>query len=130
MWVGGQSNAPAALPPGKTRYPLYRRRRGPHGQCGKSRHHRDSIHGPPARSVSLTHYAKSRFKQKPDPIIHRSDSRPFFLTVCGFESRPKVCPSPIFCFPPGKSRGGNLKRGRATSFHSLSSTVILRVDAK
>ena len=25
MRVGGQRNAPAALPPGKTRYPLYRR---------------------------------------------------------------------------------------------------------
>jgi len=38
--VGGQRHAPAALPPGKTRYPLYRRLGGPHGQsgrCGKSR---------------------------------------------------------------------------------------------
>jgi hypothetical protein len=25
MWVDGQRHAPAALPPGKTRYPLYRR---------------------------------------------------------------------------------------------------------
>jgi hypothetical protein len=25
MWVGGQHHVPAALPPGKTRYPLYRR---------------------------------------------------------------------------------------------------------
>jgi hypothetical protein len=30
--VGGQHNAPAALPPGKTRYPSYRRLGGPHGR--------------------------------------------------------------------------------------------------
>jgi hypothetical protein len=32
MEVGGQSHAPAALLPGKTRYPLYRRLGGPKGQ--------------------------------------------------------------------------------------------------
>jgi len=41
MGVSGQRQAPAALPPGKTRYPLYRRV-GPDG-CGKSRPHRDSV---------------------------------------------------------------------------------------
>jgi hypothetical protein len=30
--VGGQHHAPAALPPGKTRYPLYRRLGGPQGR--------------------------------------------------------------------------------------------------
>ena len=30
--VGGQRHAPAALPPGKTRYPLYRRLGGPLGR--------------------------------------------------------------------------------------------------
>jgi len=30
--VGGQRHAPAAVPPGKTRYPLYRRLGGPHGR--------------------------------------------------------------------------------------------------
>jgi hypothetical protein len=38
--VGGQRHAPAALPPRKTRYPLYRRLSGPQGRsglCGKSR---------------------------------------------------------------------------------------------
>jgi hypothetical protein len=38
---GGQHHAPAALPPGKTRYPFYRRLGGPQGRsgtgCGKSR---------------------------------------------------------------------------------------------
>jgi hypothetical protein len=30
--MGWVVNAPAALPPGKTQYPLYRRLGGPHGQ--------------------------------------------------------------------------------------------------
>ena len=34
MGVGGQRHAPAALVPGKTRYPLYRRLGGPQGRSG------------------------------------------------------------------------------------------------
>ena len=34
MWVGVQRQASAALPPGKTRYPLYRRLGVPQGQSG------------------------------------------------------------------------------------------------
>ena len=44
------------LPPGKTRYPFYRRLGGPQGRSGrggKSRPHRDSIPHRPARSQSL-----------------------------------------------------------------------------
>jgi hypothetical protein len=37
MGVGGQRDAPAALPPGKTRHPLYRRLGGPHGRPGRVR---------------------------------------------------------------------------------------------
>jgi hypothetical protein len=37
MEVGGQRHAPAALPPGKTRYPLYRRLGGPQGRSGQVR---------------------------------------------------------------------------------------------
>ena len=47
--VGDQRHAPAALPPGKTRYPLYRRLVGHRAVldgCGKSRRYRDSIPGP------------------------------------------------------------------------------------
>ena len=33
MGVGGQRHAPAALPPGKTRYPLYRMLGGSHVRC-------------------------------------------------------------------------------------------------
>jgi hypothetical protein len=35
--VGGQRHAPAALPPGKTRYPLYRRLGGPQNRSGRMR---------------------------------------------------------------------------------------------
>ena len=35
--MGDQHHAPAALPPGKTRYPLYRRLGGPQGRSGRVR---------------------------------------------------------------------------------------------
>ena len=35
MGVGGQRHAPAALPPRKTRYPLYTRLGGPQGRSGR-----------------------------------------------------------------------------------------------
>jgi hypothetical protein len=35
--VGGQCHAPAALPPEKTRYPLYRKLGGQQGRCGRVR---------------------------------------------------------------------------------------------
>ena len=35
--VGGQHHAPAALPPGKTRYPLYKRLGGPQCRSGRVR---------------------------------------------------------------------------------------------
>jgi len=37
MRVGGQRHAPAATPPGKTRYPMYRRLGGPQGRSGRVR---------------------------------------------------------------------------------------------
>ena len=37
MGVGGQRQAPADLPPGKTRYPLYRRLGGLQGRSGQLR---------------------------------------------------------------------------------------------
>jgi hypothetical protein len=35
MGVGCKRHAPAALPPGMTRYPLYRRLDGPQGRSGR-----------------------------------------------------------------------------------------------
>ena len=37
MGLGGQRHVPVALPPGKTRYPLYRNLVGPQGQSGQVR---------------------------------------------------------------------------------------------
>ena len=37
MGLGGQRHAPAALPPGKTRCPFYRRLGGPQGRSGRAR---------------------------------------------------------------------------------------------
>ena len=37
MEVGGQLHAPAALPPGKTRYPFHRRLGRPQGRSGRVR---------------------------------------------------------------------------------------------
>ena len=37
MGVEGQHHAPAALPPGKNQYPLYRRFGGPQGRSGRVR---------------------------------------------------------------------------------------------
>jgi hypothetical protein len=57
MGVGGQQHAPAALPPGKTRYPLYRRLGVPQGRSGRVRKIsppiRISSPDRPARSESL-----------------------------------------------------------------------------
>jgi hypothetical protein len=56
MGVGGHRYAPAALPPGKTRYPLFSRlggRQGRSGQVRKISPHQDSIPDRPAHSESL-----------------------------------------------------------------------------
>ena len=37
MGADGQRQSPAALPPGKTLYPLYRRLSGPQGRSGRVR---------------------------------------------------------------------------------------------
>ena len=57
MGVGGQRHTPAALPPRKTHYPLYRGLSGPHGRSGRVRKISPHIgirsSGRPDRSESL-----------------------------------------------------------------------------
>ena len=57
MGIGGQHHFPAALSPGRTRYPLYRRLGGPQDRSGRVRKisHPTGIRSPdrPARSESL-----------------------------------------------------------------------------
>ena len=45
MGVGGQHHAPVTLPPGKTRYPLYRRLGGLRGRSGRVRKISPPPHG-------------------------------------------------------------------------------------
>ena len=52
MGLGGQHHAPAALPPGETRYPLYRRLGGPQGRSGRLR----KISPPPSHYVKDVQY--------------------------------------------------------------------------
>ena len=57
MWVDGQRHAPAALPPEKTRYPLYRRLGGPHGRSGLVR----KISTPPGFDPQTVQSVASRY---------------------------------------------------------------------
>jgi len=54
--VGGQRHAPAALPPRKTRYSLYRRLGGPQGRSGRVR----KISPPPGFEPRTTQPVASR----------------------------------------------------------------------
>ena len=51
MGLGGQRHAPAALLPGKTRYPLYRRLGGSQGRFGQVR----KISSPPGFDPQTVH---------------------------------------------------------------------------
>ena len=71
MVVGGQRHSRAALSPGKSRYPLYRKLDGPHGRAGRVRKisppphpHPTEIRSPdrPARSESLYRLRYPRVK--------------------------------------------------------------------
>ena len=57
MGVGGQHHAPAALPPGMTQYPLYRRLGGPRGRSGRLR----KISPPPEFNPRTTQPVASRY---------------------------------------------------------------------
>jgi hypothetical protein len=57
MGLGGQRHAPAALPPGKTRYPLYSRLGGPQGRSGHVR----KISPPPGFDPRIVHPVASRY---------------------------------------------------------------------
>jgi hypothetical protein len=56
MGMGGQRHAPTALPPGKTRYPLYRRLGGAKGRSGRVR----KISPPPGFDRRTVHPVASR----------------------------------------------------------------------
>ena len=59
--MGGQHHAPAALPPGKTRYPLYRRLGRPQGRSGRVR----KISPPPGFDPRTVQPVASRYTDCP-----------------------------------------------------------------
>ena len=61
MGMGGQRHAPATLPPGNTRYPLYRRLGGPQGRSGRAR----KISPPPGFDPRTVQPVASRY---PGPL--------------------------------------------------------------
>jgi hypothetical protein len=67
--MGGQHHGPAALPPGKTRYPLYRRLSGPQGQSRRVR--KISISLPPKFDPRTVQPVVSRYTDwATRPIVH------------------------------------------------------------
>ena len=91
--VGGQRHAPAALPSGKTRYPLYRRLGGPQGRSGRVR----KI-WPPTRIRSLDRPARieSLYRLSSPahaPLLTLTNLRPLVPFV---ETTAVIGPLPIF----------------------------------
>ena len=72
MGVGGQLHAPAALPPGKTRYPLYRRLGGPHGRSGRIR----KISPPPGIDPRTVQPVASRYTDYAIPAPRPTTKQP------------------------------------------------------
>ena len=67
MEVAGQRHAPAALPPGKTRYPLYRRLGGPQSRSGEVR----KISPPPGFDPRTVQPVANRYTDYAILLIHR-----------------------------------------------------------
>ena len=87
MGMGGQRNAAAVYPPGKTRYPLYRRLGGPQGWSGRVR----KISPPPGfdpRTVQpvasrYTDWAIAAHAHRHMPVLIRAVSRLYFTMALG-----------------------------------------------
>jgi len=77
MRVGGQRHAPAALAPGKTRYPLYRRLGGPQGRSGQVR----KIWSPPGFDPRTVQPVASRYTDYVIPA-HQLVCTSLFLCTC------------------------------------------------
>ena len=65
MWVGGQRDAPAALPQRKIRSPLYRGLGGPQGRSGRVR----KISPPPAFDPRTVQPVASRYTDRAIPAL-------------------------------------------------------------
>ena len=111
MGVGGQCHAPAVLPPGKTRYPLYRRLGGPRGpvRTGAENLAPTGIRSPdrPARSESLyrlSHPSPTILKYAPQFLLKSVPARhPMLANLAdNFLFSTYSRPSPVtHCIYPG-----------------------------
>ena len=91
MGVGGQHHAPAALPPGKTRYPLYRRLGGPQGRSGRVR----KISPPPGFDPRTVQPVASRYTDWAIPV---ATILPWYSVCClesGFPLRKDLKSAPV-----------------------------------
>ena len=72
MWVGGQRQVKAALPPGMTRYPLYRRMGGPQGLSRRVRKISPAPEFDPwtVKTVAQSLYRLSYLCQRTFAILH------------------------------------------------------------
>jgi hypothetical protein len=77
MGMGGQRHAPAALPLGKTRYPLYRRLGGPQGRSGRVR----KISPPPGFEPRAVQPVASRYPDRGIPTNPRSYVLSYLLYI-------------------------------------------------
>ena len=85
MGTGGQHHSPAALPPGKTRYPLYRRLGGAGlDGCGKSR-------PPPGFDPLTVQSVASRYTDWAIPAANLSNN-------CNFTLHGTTCLKELFFF--------------------------------
>ena len=76
MGVGGQHHAPAGLPPGKNRYPLYRMLGEPHGRSGRVR----KISPPPGFNPRTVQPIAGRCKDWAIPVANVVIGLPEIIT--------------------------------------------------
>ena len=131
MWVGGQHHPPAALPPGRTRYPLYRVLGGPQGRSGRGR----KISLPPGfdprtfqfRSESL--YRLS-YRGPPPVLTVSSNSRTLTPSSAKLTTASRcrtMRTSTTGAMWPNRDIRGNLV---TTGFHSLTTRSLLPVASR
>jgi len=80
MGVGDQGHAPAALLPGKSQYPLYRRLGGPQGRSGRVQ----NISSPPEFDPRTVQHVASRYTDWdiPVPRLDNCNSNFYVNEVC------------------------------------------------
>jgi hypothetical protein len=78
MGMGGQRHAPTAVPPGKTRYPLYRRLGGPQGRSVRAR----KTSPPPGFDPRTVQPVASRYTDCVIPAHAPKNTRSIISTHC------------------------------------------------